>query len=64
MLIINGKDESGFIGKSVDEFACQKGFNKEYMAVEINGEILPRDKFDSKFNDGDRVEIVCFVGGG
>lgn len=35
------------------------------IAVELNGEILPKDKYDKTvLSDGDRVEIVNFVGGG
>ncbi len=35
------------------------------LAVEINGEILPRSRFeDYCFNPGDCVEIVHAVGGG
>lgn len=64
MLTINGAYENAFIGKSVDEFLKEKSLNKEYVAVEINGEILPKVEFDTKFNDGDIVEIVRFVGGG
>lgn len=37
----------------------------ERMAVELNGEILPRQQWPEKlFNPGDRIEIVHFVGGG
>lgn len=35
------------------------------IAVELNGEILPKDKYDKTvLSDGDKVEIVNFVGGG
>lgn len=64
MLVINGKDESKFVGFGVGEFLASKNFKPERVVVEINGEILPKDKFDTILNDGDRVEIVCFVGGG
>ncbi|MDO5046506.1 sulfur carrier protein ThiS [Campylobacter sp.] len=64
MLIINGKDESEFIGRSLQDFLSSKNFKTQRVVAEINGEILPKDKFDTVLNDGDRVEIVCFVGGG
>ena len=35
------------------------------IAVEINGHIVPKSKYDTTvLNDGDTVEIVGFVGGG
>ncbi len=35
------------------------------LAVERNGEIVPRSTFaDSRLADGDRIEVVTAVGGG
>jgi thiamine biosynthesis protein ThiS len=35
------------------------------VAVELNHDIVPRDKWGATtLNDGDRLEIVHFVGGG
>jgi sulfur carrier protein len=35
------------------------------LAVERNGEIVPRSLFaDSRLADGDRIEVVMAVGGG
>jgi sulfur carrier protein len=35
------------------------------IAVERNGEIVPRSRFPSeRLSDGDRIEIVVAVGGG
>lgn len=35
------------------------------IAVEINGEIVPRSRFGSQpLQDGDRIEIVRAIGGG
>jgi sulfur carrier protein len=35
------------------------------LAVERNGEIVPRSTFaDSRLADGDRIEVVMAVGGG
>ncbi|MGB2553609.1 sulfur carrier protein ThiS [Campylobacter sp. MOP51] len=64
MLIINGKDESEFIGRNLQDFLSSKNFKSQQVVAELNGEILPKDKFDTILNDSDRVEIVCFVGGG
>jgi sulfur carrier protein len=35
------------------------------LAIEQNGEIVPRSRFaESRLNDGDRIEVVIAVGGG
>ena len=35
------------------------------LAIERNGEIVPRSRFgETRLNDGDRVEVVMAVGGG
>jgi sulfur carrier protein len=35
------------------------------LAVERNGEIVPRSRFgDARLADGDRIEVVMAVGGG
>ncbi|WP_304205675.1 sulfur carrier protein ThiS [Peptostreptococcus russellii] len=42
-----------------------KGFNFERIAVEVNGKIVKRGSYEEvKLKNGDKVEIVCFVGGG
>ena len=41
------------------------GLQGKRIAVERNGEIVPRSKFDQPIlTDGDRLEIVVAVGGG
>jgi len=41
------------------------GLRADRIAVELNGEIAPRTLWDEKtVSDGDRLEIVHFVGGG
>lgn len=41
------------------------GMKSDRVAVELNRDIVPRDRWsETKLNDGDRLEIVHFVGGG
>lgn len=41
------------------------GLNPETIAVERNREIVKRSRFDDQLvEDGDRIELVEFVGGG
>lgn len=46
-------------------FLRREGYNASHVALELNGEVVPRSRFaDIDLVDGDAVEIVCFVGGG
>ena len=41
------------------------GMKPDRVAIELNREIAPRDRWSEvKLNEGDRLEIVHFVGGG
>ena len=49
----------------LSEFLQQEGYAPEKIAVEINGEIIPRSRYASVIlTDADKLEIVSFVGGG
>ena len=41
------------------------GMKADRVAVELNRDIVPRDRWaDTQLNEGDRLEVVHFVGGG
>lgn len=41
------------------------GMKADRVAIELNRDIVPRDRWSqTSLNDGDRLEIVQFVGGG
>ncbi|HIU26655.1 MAG TPA: sulfur carrier protein ThiS [Candidatus Copromorpha excrementigallinarum] len=64
MVKINGeqKDKAGM---TIEEYLAEAGLSKGRVAVERNGEIVPRDMYgETRLKDGDSVEIVNFVGGG
>ncbi|MBF7047831.1 sulfur carrier protein ThiS [Campylobacter volucris] len=47
------------------DFLNEKGYKVEFIALELNGEIIPRDKFENLIlKENDKAEIVTFVGGG
>lgn len=49
----------------LSDFLVQSGYQSTRVAVELNGEIVPKAQFGNVFvTDADTVEIVCFVGGG
>lgn len=43
----------------------QLGMKPDRVAVELNRDIVPRDRWnETVLNEGDRLEVVHFVGGG
>ena len=41
------------------------GMKPDRVAVELNRDIVPRDRWtETQLNEGDRLEVVHFVGGG
>lgn len=65
MIKINGEYISESSGKNVLTIIEEKGYKLNRIAVEYNGSILPKDKYDNTFlKDGDVLEVVSFVGGG
>ena len=64
ILTING-EEREFPAASLAELVEQLGMKQDRVAVELNREIVPRDRWsETQLNAGDRLEIVHFVGGG
>ncbi len=62
---LNGKTTQLDGVETVGDLIRSKDLKPRMVAVELNGEILPREKFDEQvLSDGDRLEIVHFVGGG
>ena len=50
---------------SLSDFLKKQGYDAQRVAVEKNGSIVPKKSFDSEMlNDNDKLEVVCFVGGG
>ncbi len=46
-------------------FLEENGYNVGRIAVEMNGEILPKANYESTIlKDGDVLEVVSFVAGG
>ena len=63
-LQING-EEKDVAAATVAELVAQLGMKSDRVAVELNREIVPRDRWPSaQLRDGDKLEIVHFVGGG
>lgn len=64
-LTINGKDQVFDDALSLIQLIEQLGMKGDRVAVELNREIVSRAQWpETSLKDGDRLEIVHFVGGG
>ena len=64
MVKING-EELNIAGKTVAEYLATTNYDPKRIAVERNGDIVPKAQYDETvLKDGDSVEVVSFVGGG
>ena len=64
MVKING-EELNVAGKTIAEYLAITNFDPKRIAVERNGDIVFKSKYDGTLlQDGDNVEVVSFVGGG
>lgn len=62
---VNGKEIEFKRGMTLEEFLAAHNYRAELVAVERNGQIVPRTEFGAAvLKDGDELEIVSFVGGG
>ena len=64
MVRINGT-ACDAIGQTVMQYLQSAGYDPKRVAVELNGDIVPKSQYESvRFADGDSAEVVSFVGGG
>lgn len=65
-LTINGNSRQFEVpALTVAELVATLGLEGKRLAIECNGEIVPRGLFDqTALNSGDKLEIVGAVGGG
>ena len=64
-VIINGSAQTFEPSLSLTELVQQMKLADKRIAIERNGEIVPRSQFAQQMlADGDRLEIVVAVGGG
>ena len=65
MITVNGKQIQLTAEMSVADYLEQNNYQIKRIAVEMNGNILPKYSYsDTILKDGDRLEVVSFVGGG
>ena len=64
-VVVNGEPKEFPNGRSLAAFIELLGLKGDRIAVELNREIAPRSRWtEISLAEGDRLEIVHFVGGG
>ncbi|MEG1432936.1 MULTISPECIES: sulfur carrier protein ThiS [Eubacterium] len=65
MIDVNGIPREGCEGLSLVALLTKLGYAEGRIAVELNGQIIPRRKYpEQRVSEGDHLEVVTFVGGG
>lgn len=64
-LTVNGEAQEAAEGATILTLLKSLGLRPEIVAVEVNGELVPRATHGEKcLSEGDQVEFVTLVGGG
>ena len=64
-VIVNGEERLVADGRTIADLLAELRLGGRRIAVEMNRDIVPRAEYASRsIRDGDRIEIVQFVGGG
>ena len=64
-LIVNGEEREFDRSLTVSQLLAELGIDPRKVAVERNLEIVPRAAYEgAELGDGDRLEVVHFIGGG
>lgn len=64
-LIINGEQKEFESELTLGEVLRELGLNDKVMAAAVNMEIVKQKEWDNhKMSDGDKLELLDFVGGG
>lgn len=64
-VLLNGETRDFRDGVTIHDLVVELGLTQRRIAVEVNRDILPRERYaQHRLSDGDVVEIVHFIGGG
>ena len=62
---INGRKIAVKQNFSILDVLKKYKLNRKKVAIELNGKILPQDRYNNKkLKNNDKIEIVQFIGGG
>lgn len=64
-IIVNGTEHECVENQTMEQFLASKGYQTNHIAVELNGDILPKSEYTGYvLAPNDKLEVVSFVGGG
>jgi sulfur carrier protein len=64
-IVVNGQPRNIGAGATVKDLIVAMGLGTRAIAVERNLEVVPKARHaETALHDGDRLELVTFVGGG
>jgi thiazole synthase len=64
-IVVNGTPRAAAPGSTVASLLAELSIRAERVAVERNLDIVAKERFaDTALAEGDRIEIIQFVGGG
>ena len=64
-IVLNGEARAGLAARDLQALVAELGLDARKVAVERNLEIVPRSRYAATpLVEGDRIELVQFVGGG
>lgn len=65
LIVLNGDSVETTEGCTVEALLLQLGISRERVAVERNTDIVAKSDYEKQLlSEGDKIEIVHFVGGG
>lgn len=64
-IVLNGQPREFRDGGTISELLDQMQIERRGVAVEVNCEVVPRQRHgEYRLSEGDRLEVVTLVGGG
>lgn len=64
-IFVNDKETALEEDVSVRQFLIEQNYDPEKVLVSVNDRILERNDYDNiHLNDGDKLDLMTFVGGG
>jgi len=64
-IILNGKETNNDTIKNLEELVASSAAIIEGMVVELNGKIIRKNQWkEQPLKEGDKIELIQFVGGG
>ncbi len=65
MVKVNGEVVENVAGLSLEDYLKKEDYTISRVAVELNGNIVPKAEYaKTMIAEGDKLEVVSFVGGG